>query len=194
MFKAVGFGGALVLLAYMANSEWVANNEASFPPCFKILCSHRSQGPSPQSGATNLRCRGSCLSPPLIAIPLIPIMCAWPVSSPLPVCLRNIQSPALIFAFLIGYGGIIMEEELSFNKSGVALLMAVFLWTIRSLTGDHAAVGPLLMQMPCLASSNLCGTLKHDASPEPDITPHCTVRWMPRSRTPCQISARSSSS
>jgi hypothetical protein len=50
------------------------------------------------------------------------------------------QSPALIFAFVLGYAGIILEEELAFNKSGVALLMAVFLWTIRSLTGDHAAV------------------------------------------------------
>ena len=86
----------------------------------------------------------------MTAIQPIPIMCAWPVSSPLPVSLRAIQSPALIFAFLIGYAGIIMEEELSFNKSGVALLMAVFLWTIRSLTGDHAAVGPLLMPLPCL--------------------------------------------
>ena len=35
--------------------------------------------------------------------------------------------------FGIGYAGIIFEESLAFNKSGVGLLMAVGLWVIRSI-------------------------------------------------------------
>lgn len=35
--------------------------------------------------------------------------------------------------FVIGYAGIIFEESLAFNKSGVALLMAVSLWVVRSI-------------------------------------------------------------
>lgn len=35
--------------------------------------------------------------------------------------------------FVIGYAGIIFEESLAFNKSGVGLLMAVSLWVIRSI-------------------------------------------------------------
>lgn len=35
--------------------------------------------------------------------------------------------------FVLGYAGIIFEENLTFNKSGVGLLMAVTLWTIRSI-------------------------------------------------------------
>ena len=35
--------------------------------------------------------------------------------------------------FALGYMGIVFEEFLAFNKSGVALLMAVTLWTIRSI-------------------------------------------------------------
>ena len=38
---------------------------------------------------------------------------------------------ALVFG--LGYAGIVFEESLAFNKSGVALLMAVFLWVIRSI-------------------------------------------------------------
>ena len=38
---------------------------------------------------------------------------------------------ALLFG--IGYTGIIFEESLAFNKSGVGLLMAVSLWTVRSI-------------------------------------------------------------
>lgn len=38
---------------------------------------------------------------------------------------------ALLFA--IGYAGIVFEESLAFNKSGVGLLMAVSLWVIRSI-------------------------------------------------------------
>lgn len=38
---------------------------------------------------------------------------------------------ALLFG--IGYVGIIFEESLAFNKSGVGLLMAVSLWVVRSI-------------------------------------------------------------
>lgn len=38
---------------------------------------------------------------------------------------------ALLFG--VGYAGIIFEESLAFNKSGVGLLMAVGLWVIRSI-------------------------------------------------------------
>ena len=47
---------------------------------------------------------------------------------------------ALTAVFVLGYAGIIVEEELAFNKAGVALVMAVSLWTVRSLAGDHATV------------------------------------------------------
>ena len=48
---------------------------------------------------------------------------------------------ALSAVFVIGYLGIILEEELAFNKSGVGLVMAVSLWTIRMLgDGDAGAV------------------------------------------------------
>jgi hypothetical protein len=44
---------------------------------------------------------------------------------------------ALVFA--IGYCGIIVEDTLGFNKAGVALLLAVALWTIRASAGDADA-------------------------------------------------------
>ena len=47
---------------------------------------------------------------------------------------------ALTAVFVLGYAGIIVEEELAFNKAGVALVMAVSLWVVRSLAGDHATV------------------------------------------------------
>lgn len=40
---------------------------------------------------------------------------------------------AMALLFGIGYAGIIFEESLAFNKSGVGLLMAVSLWVIRSI-------------------------------------------------------------
>ncbi|KAJ0984393.1 hypothetical protein J5N97_002749 [Dioscorea zingiberensis] len=43
------------------------------------------------------------------------------------------QDIAMALVFAIGYAGIIFEESLAFNKSGVALLMAVSLWVIRSI-------------------------------------------------------------
>nr|CAD1840113.1 unnamed protein product [Ananas comosus var. bracteatus] len=43
------------------------------------------------------------------------------------------QDLAMVLVFAIGYAGIIFEESLAFNKSGVGLLMAVCLWVIRSI-------------------------------------------------------------
>ncbi|CAM6100825.1 unnamed protein product [Calypogeia fissa] len=43
------------------------------------------------------------------------------------------QNLAMAAVFMLGYAGIIFEESLVFNKSGVGLLMAVALWVIRSL-------------------------------------------------------------
>ncbi|CAI9786293.1 unnamed protein product [Fraxinus pennsylvanica] len=43
------------------------------------------------------------------------------------------QDVAMAILFVIGYAGIIFEESLAFNKSGVGLLMAVSLWVIRSI-------------------------------------------------------------
>lgn len=43
------------------------------------------------------------------------------------------QDAAMALLFGVGYAGIIFEESLAFNKSGVGLLMAVSLWVIRSI-------------------------------------------------------------
>ncbi|XP_072969613.1 sodium/proton antiporter 1 [Typha angustifolia] len=43
------------------------------------------------------------------------------------------QDLAMVLVFAIGYAGIIFEESLAFNKSGVGLIMAVCLWVIRSI-------------------------------------------------------------
>ncbi|KAK3265049.1 sodium/proton antiporter [Cymbomonas tetramitiformis] len=43
------------------------------------------------------------------------------------------QSISMIAVFVLGYLGIIFEETVSFNKSGVGMLMAVSLWTILAL-------------------------------------------------------------
>ncbi|CAJ1977401.1 unnamed protein product [Sphenostylis stenocarpa] len=43
------------------------------------------------------------------------------------------QDLAMALLFVLGYAGIIFEESLAFNKSGVGLLMAVSLWVIRSI-------------------------------------------------------------
>jgi hypothetical protein len=45
----------------------------------------------------------------------------------------------MALVFIVGYAGIIFEEFFSFNKSGVGLVMAVSLWTIRSLASSSAA-------------------------------------------------------
>ncbi|CAH9079828.1 unnamed protein product [Cuscuta epithymum] len=43
------------------------------------------------------------------------------------------QDIAMSLLFAIGYVGIIFEESLAFNKSGIGLLMAVSLWVVRSI-------------------------------------------------------------
>lgn len=43
------------------------------------------------------------------------------------------QDVAMALLFGIGYAGIIFEESLAFNKSGVGLIMAVSLWIVRSI-------------------------------------------------------------
>ncbi|KAK9286386.1 hypothetical protein L1049_014781 [Liquidambar formosana] len=43
------------------------------------------------------------------------------------------QDVAMALLFGVGYAGIIFEESLAFNKSGVGLLMAVSLWVIRGI-------------------------------------------------------------
>ncbi|WCJ17781.1 sodium:hydrogen antiporter 1 [Euphorbia peplus] len=43
------------------------------------------------------------------------------------------QDLAMAILFALGYAGIIFEESLAFNKSGVGLLMAVSLWVVRSI-------------------------------------------------------------
>lgn len=43
------------------------------------------------------------------------------------------QDAAMVLFFVLGYAGIIFEESLAFNKSGIGLLMAVCLWVIRSI-------------------------------------------------------------
>lgn len=45
----------------------------------------------------------------------------------------DVQNLAMSVVFGLGYLGIIFEEFLAFNKSGVGLLMAVTLWVIRSI-------------------------------------------------------------
>lgn len=44
-----------------------------------------------------------------------------------------LQDIAMAILFAVGYVGIIFEESLAFNKSGIGLLMAVSLWLIRSI-------------------------------------------------------------
>eukprot|EP00242_Pyramimonas_sp_CCMP2087_P000055 CAMPEP_0198196774 /NCGR_PEP_ID=MMETSP1445-20131203/186_1 /TAXON_ID=36898 /ORGANISM="Pyramimonas sp., Strain CCMP2087" /LENGTH=572 /DNA_ID=CAMNT_0043865741 /DNA_START=165 /DNA_END=1883 /DNA_ORIENTATION=+ len=48
---------------------------------------------------------------------------------------------SMLIVFTLGYAGIIFEETVAFNKSGVALLMAAALWTIRAVSNpDGQAV------------------------------------------------------
>lgn len=46
------------------------------------------------------------------------------------------QALSMSLLFILGYVGIMVEELVGLNKAGVALLMAVSLWTIRSTGGD----------------------------------------------------------
>lgn len=54
------------------------------------------------------------------------------------------EALALSAVFAMGYVGIVLEEKVAFNKSGVALLMAVALWTIRSLAMPGDAIHGVL--------------------------------------------------
>jgi hypothetical protein len=57
----------------------------------------------------------------------------------------------MVAVFTAGYMGIVFEEFLAFNKSGVALLMAVSLWVILSLGVKPSK----LLLSPSLFSSRL---------------------------------------
>ncbi|KMT01148.1 hypothetical protein BVRB_9g224000 [Beta vulgaris subsp. vulgaris] len=50
------------------------------------------------------------------------------------------QDLAMALLFVLGYAGIIFEESLAFNKSGVGLLMAVSLWVVRSIGAPSTEV------------------------------------------------------
>uniref|UniRef100_A0A1D1Y6V9 Putative transporter Rv2685/MT2759 n=1 Tax=Anthurium amnicola TaxID=1678845 RepID=A0A1D1Y6V9_9ARAE len=50
------------------------------------------------------------------------------------------QDIAMALVFGLGYAGIIFEESLAFNKSGVGLLMAVCLWVIRSIAAPSTDI------------------------------------------------------
>ncbi|KAG8368357.1 hypothetical protein BUALT_Bualt15G0037100 [Buddleja alternifolia] len=50
------------------------------------------------------------------------------------------QDLAMALLFGLGYAGIIFEESLAFNKSGVGLLMAVSLWVVRSIGAPSTEV------------------------------------------------------
>ncbi|OMO74013.1 hypothetical protein CCACVL1_17018 [Corchorus capsularis] len=50
------------------------------------------------------------------------------------------QDVAMVLLFVVGYAGIIFEESLAFNKSGVGLLMAVSLWVVRSTTAPSTNI------------------------------------------------------
>lgn len=50
------------------------------------------------------------------------------------------ENLAMAAVFVLGYAGIIFEESLVFNKSGVGLLMAVALWVIRSIGAPSTEV------------------------------------------------------
>lgn len=57
----------------------------------------------------------------------------------------------MVLVFAIGYAGIIFEESLAFNKSGVGLLMAVCLWVIRSI-GVRILMTSLSSQFLCFSA------------------------------------------
>lgn len=56
------------------------------------------------------------------------------------------QDVAMALLFGIGYAGIIFEESLAFNKSGVGLLMAVSLWVVRSIGAPSTNVAVAELQ------------------------------------------------
>ncbi|CAN8258773.1 unnamed protein product [Cochlearia groenlandica] len=56
------------------------------------------------------------------------------------------QDVAMALLFGIGYAGIIFEETLAFNKSGIGLLMAVSLWVVRSIGAPSTEVAVAELQ------------------------------------------------
>jgi len=56
------------------------------------------------------------------------------------------QNLAMVAVFTAGYLGIVFEEFLAFNKSGVALLMAVSLWVILSLGAPSADIAAMQLR------------------------------------------------
>nr|GLL23723.1 Na(+)/H(+) antiporter NhaD [Ipomoea trifida] len=60
------------------------------------------------------------------------------------------QDIAMAILFAAGYVGIIFEESLAFNKSGIGLLMAVSLWVIRSIGAPSNDI--TLSELSCATS------------------------------------------
>lgn len=65
------------------------------------------------------------------------------------------QGLSMSLLFTLGYVGIMVEELVGLNKAGVALLMAVSLWTIRS-TGGDTQVGVGVCYRLCCSNDRHC--------------------------------------
>uniref|UniRef100_A0A7I4DL00 Citrate transporter-like domain-containing protein n=2 Tax=Physcomitrium patens TaxID=3218 RepID=A0A7I4DL00_PHYPA len=65
------------------------------------------------------------------------------------------QNLAMSAVFGLGYLGIIFEESLAFNKSGVGLLMAVALWVIRSIGAPSTEVASEQLTHSCSEVSEI---------------------------------------
>lgn len=65
------------------------------------------------------------------------------------------QDVAMALLFGIGYAGIIFEESLAFNKSGVGLLMAVSLWVVRSIGAPSTDIAVQELTHACAEVSEI---------------------------------------
>ncbi|RZC45133.1 hypothetical protein C5167_038074 [Papaver somniferum] len=65
------------------------------------------------------------------------------------------QDIAMALVFGLGYAGIIFEESLAFNKSGVGLLMAVSLWIIRSIGAPSTDIAVNELSHTCAEVSEI---------------------------------------
>ncbi|XVF67518.1 hypothetical protein PTKIN_Ptkin10aG0127700 [Pterospermum kingtungense] len=65
------------------------------------------------------------------------------------------QDIAMALLFAIGYAGIIFEESLAFNKSGVGLLMAVSLWVVRSIGAPSTDIAVSELTRACAEVSEI---------------------------------------
>lgn len=78
-----------------------------------------------------------------------------------PVCWRWLQGLSMTLLFCLGYLGIFVEEVVGLNKAGVALVMAVSLWTIYSDSagGQASEAGAHTHSVPQQLSSfgSFCG-------------------------------------